>query len=98
MQPIGLTTKRSRNKYATERDGELMIVHQCSVCETVIINRIAADDSTTSLLTLYERSYAIAAAFQAELAGSGIVVLTAADSELVQRRLLGNRFQEIEYQ
>jgi hypothetical protein len=97
MQPIGLTTKRSRNKYATERDGELMIVHQCSACETVIINRIAADDSATSLLALYDRSHTLGAAFQAELASSGIVVLTAADGELVQRRLFGNRFEDIDY-
>jgi hypothetical protein len=97
MQPIGLTTKRSRNKYATERDGELMIVHQCSACEMVIINRIAADDSATSLLALYDRSHTLGAAFQAELASSGIVVLTAADGELVQRRLFGNRFEDIDY-
>jgi hypothetical protein len=91
MRPIGLTTKHSTNKYAVERDGELMVVHQCTACETIIINRIAADDSATSLLALYEGSLAISAALQAELGSSGVFILTAHDSELVRRRLYGQR-------
>ncbi len=94
MQPIALTTKRSQNKYASERDGELMIVHRCIACETVIINRIAADDSAAALLALYDDSAAIVAALQAELAGSGVAILTADDSDLVWRRLFGNRYEE----
>jgi RNHCP domain len=90
MRPVGLTTKRGRNKYARERDGELMIIHQCTACEKVVINRIAADDSAAALLVLFEGSYETSAAFQAELDTSGVSILTAHDSDLVRRRLFGN--------
>jgi hypothetical protein len=89
MQPIGLTTKHSRNKYASERDGELMVVHQCTICAAVIINRVAADDSAAALLEIYEASYTGGASLQAELHNSGVAILTAHDSELVWRRLYG---------
>ncbi len=43
MQPIGLTFKLQRNKYGNQL-GELMVIHQCSGCQSLSINRIAADD------------------------------------------------------
>ncbi len=45
MRPIGLTMKTGRNKYQRESRGELMLVHQCTDCGTLSINRIAADDA-----------------------------------------------------
>jgi hypothetical protein len=90
MQPIGLTTKHGRNKYASERDGELMIIHRCTVCAKVVINRIAADDSAAALLEIFEGSHARSAAFQAELAEDRVSILTPHDSDLVRRRLFGN--------
>lgn len=89
MRPIGLTTKRGRNKYAGERDGELMIIHQCTVCPKVVINRIAADDSAAAIFELFEESCDPSAAFQAELDTAGVSILTARDSDLVRRRLYG---------
>jgi len=89
MRPIGLTTKRSRNKYASEGDGELMIIHQCSVCPKVVINRIAADDSATAIFELFQESCDSSAAFQAELDTIGVSILTAGDCDLVRRRLFG---------
>ena len=91
MRPIGLTTKRSRNKYAQERDGELMIIHQCTGCEKVVINRIAADDSAAGISEIFAGSSAISAALQAELADSGVSIITAHDHDLVQRQLFGYR-------
>lgn len=90
MRPVGLTTKRGRNKYARERDGELMLIHQCTGCGTLVINRIAADDSAVAILALYEASYAPTAAFQAKLDDCGVSILTARDGDLVRRRLFGN--------
>ena len=89
MRPVGLTTKQSQNKYARDRDGELMIIHQCTRCEKLSINRIAADDSTNDLLELFERSCEPSALFLADLTSSGIVLLTHGDRELVQWRLFG---------
>jgi len=96
MRPIGLTTKHCRNKYASERDGELMIIHQCSVCPKVVINRIAADDSAAALIELFEASCASSAALQAELGSIGVAILTARDGDLVRRRLFGNNAREIQ--
>jgi hypothetical protein len=89
MQPVGLTTKRSRNKYARERDGELMLIHRCTGCAKVVINRIAADDSTFALFTLFEDSWEPGAAFQAELDAMGVSMLTAGERDLVRKRLFG---------
>jgi hypothetical protein len=90
MQPVGLTTKQSRNKYASDRDGELMIIHQCNRCKKLAINRIAADDIVGDLLALFERSCEPSVSFLADLARAGITLLTARDRGLVQRRLWGN--------
>jgi hypothetical protein len=89
MRPIGLTTKRGRNKYASERDGELMIIHQCIICDKVAINRIAADDSNAALLELFAGSCGAGAALGAELDQIGVTLLTAHDGDLVHRRLFG---------
>lgn len=89
MKPVGLTTKRGRNKYAKERDGELMLIHQCTGCDTIIINRIAADDGEKALMAVFEESQTAAPTLQAALEPMGITMLTSADAELVRRRLFG---------
>jgi hypothetical protein len=89
MEPIGLTTKRSRNKYARDRDGELMLVHRCTDCATIVINRIAADDSAAAILALFDGSCMTSAVLHAELATRGVAMLTVHDRDLVQRRLFG---------
>lgn len=50
MAPVGLTLKRSRDKYAPGNHGELMLVHRCINCGDLSINRIAADDDPDMLL------------------------------------------------
>ena len=58
MQPVALTTKRSRNKYSRGH-GELMLVHLCTDCDNVSINRIAADDDTGTLLDVFNKSISL---------------------------------------
>jgi hypothetical protein len=89
MEPVGLTTKWSRNKYAAERDGELMIIHRCTGCAKLVINRIAADDGAEDLLAVFERSLAPAPGFRAELELLGVRPLGTVDGDLVRRRLYG---------
>jgi hypothetical protein len=89
MRPIGLTVKHSRNKYAGERDGELMLIHRCTVCDKVAINRIAADDSAPAIFELFEDSWRLSAERRTELDGMGVTPLAASDADLVRRRLLG---------
>ncbi len=90
MEPVGLTTRRGRNKYAGERDGELMLIHRCAGCGKLVLNRVAADDSADAMLTLFARSHAPSPGLAAELALQGIAILTAGEGELVRRRLFGN--------
>ena len=68
-----------------------MIIHQCTGCAKLVINRIAADDGVAELFALFEGSCEPAAAFQADLDGAGIAILTARDRDLLRQRLLGNR-------
>jgi hypothetical protein len=89
MQPIGLTLKRSRNKYAVARDGELMLIHRCTICDKVAINRIAADDSVAAILQIFEHSAQDGATSQAELDRAGVSMLLAGDGDVVSERLFG---------
>ena len=56
MKPIGLTMKKSRNKYRLEARGELMLIHECTECAALSINRIAADDDSESILMVFHDS------------------------------------------
>jgi hypothetical protein len=56
MTPVGLTLKRSRDKYAPDNHGELMLVHRCINCGDLSINRVAADDDLDMLLAVLRSS------------------------------------------
>ena len=57
MKPIGLTMKKSRNKYRLKARGELMLIHECIECGGLSINRIAADDDPDSILDVFSESF-----------------------------------------
>jgi len=88
MQPIGLTFKKGRNKYGSAM-GELMIIHQCSVCYSISINRIAADDDSNNLLEIMEGSLMLREDQLDLLRNSGIEPVTYPDFERVREQLLG---------
>ena len=56
MRPIGLTVKATRKKYGPGR-GELMLIHLCTECNTLSINRIAADDIPGTVFAVFEGSF-----------------------------------------
>jgi len=92
MQPVALTTKRSRNKYGCGR-GELMLVHLCTDCGNVSINRIAADDDTGSLLEIFNASLALPSQTRSLLLDEGIDILPQKDLPVLQTQLFGsNRY------
>jgi hypothetical protein len=94
MQPIGLTMKPSRNKYQREARGELMLVHQCTECGTLSINRIAADDDPETIMVVFQHSLTLDRQVHVLCQGQGIVILTAEDSQRVSVQLYG-RYAEI---
>ncbi len=89
MQPIGLTIKYTRKKYGSA-GGELMLIHSCRECNTLSINRIAADDISYNLFAVFEGSFLVERAIHDTLENGGIRLLGETDSLLVLRLLFGN--------
>jgi hypothetical protein len=89
MQPVGLTLKKQRKKYGNDACGELMIVHLCTDCGRLSINRIAADDEPEALLKIFECSLELDLPALSHLEEDGIRALKAADADLVYARLFG---------
>lgn len=89
MKPIGLTMKRGRNKYQHEARGELMLIHECVECRTLSINRIAADDDSETVISVFHESFTWSQGLQALCMQHGIVPLNAHDREVVYSQLYG---------
>ncbi len=89
MHPIGLTLKRTRNKYAHAESGELMIIHQCLGCGKLSINRIAADDNGECLLEVFNTSAAIPKDLRDQIVSEGIRLLGENDMNIILIRLYG---------
>ena len=89
MQPAALTTKRSRNKYR-HGHGELMLVHLCTDCGYVSVNRIAADDDADTLLEIFNASLTLPARTRELLLGDGIDILPPESLPSLQIQLFGD--------
>ena len=89
MKPVGLTMKKGRNKYQREPCGELMLIHECTDCQTFPINRIAADDDSTAIFAVFESSLTLTPRVQARCRENGINILNREDTEIVQVQLFG---------
>jgi hypothetical protein len=89
MEPIGLTIKQRQKKYGSGRAGELMLIHRCSVCGKLSINRVAADDLTERLMEVFHSSMEMDATSQQKLEANGILPLQEVDHTLVVNQLHG---------
>jgi hypothetical protein len=87
MLPIGLTMKKGRNKYAAEARGELMLVHECNECGALSINRIAADDDSSTILAVFQSS--IEDRIHTKCEGQGILALRETDAGVLNKQLFG---------
>jgi DNA-directed RNA polymerase subunit RPC12/RpoP len=92
MQPVGLTLKRSRQKYASATSSELMLVHLCSECSKISINRIAADDVPEAILEVFDFSFTLSEQLHEQIRESEITLLGDESSNLVSRQLFGQAF------
>ena len=89
MEPIGLSFKQEGfDKYGQEKQGELMLVHQCTKCDKVSINRIAGDDNSFEILAVYQKSKGNEELRQ-KLAGQNIKLLNPQDEKEVKNQLFG---------
>ncbi len=91
MMPIGLTVKRELKKYGGLLEGELMLIHWCTECGAVSINRLAADDDPERLVKVYESSLQLDRGVCSQLSHIGVVLVGEAHRNLVFRRLNGIR-------
>lgn len=89
MQPIGLTIKQTFKRYGVEKQGELMLIHRCSGCGKLNINRIAADDNAALLYDLFIKSGRLDQRLQDQLEQEGIIPLTFRDLTSVYAQLFG---------
>ena len=91
MQPIALTVKYGRNKYACCSRGELMLVHRCGDCNKLTINRIAADDQAGMLEQIYRASLDLNAIMRNDLLRDQILPLDSTDESMLFTQLYGLR-------
>ena len=89
MEPVGLTFKRTRDKYAGGGQGELMLVHRCVQCGDLSLNRIAADDDNMTILKVFEQSVSNSDQFQQMCFEQGIFLLQESDRPEVEACLYG---------
>ena len=93
MKPIGLTMKLGRNKYQRDSRGELMLIHQCTDCKTLSINRIAADDDSGTVMAVFQDSLTLGHQIQSLCQEYGIVLLKAEDTKNVYTQLYGHQVE-----
>lgn len=91
MKPVGLTVKQvGKDKYGKPRQGELMLIHICTKCGKISINRLAGDDETDLVMDLLRPIHMTKEEKQA-IKKSGIKILTPKSEKLVSTQLLGKK-------
>lgn len=86
MEPVGLTFKNE----GEGKQGELMLVHKCTKCGKISINRIAGDDDNDTIMNLFKAS-SQNDSLQNMLVERGIVLLMKNDAAEVEVQLFGKR-------
>jgi len=89
MEPVGLSIKHTIKKYSAGTQGELMLIHRCTGCGKLSINRIAADDNAGMVYQLFRGSETLTSEFIEEILLQNITILGMADLTLVYSQLFG---------
>lgn len=90
MEPIGLTFKKEGiDKYGKERKGEIMIIHRCTGCGKISINRIAGDDEEEEINKLFEKTLKMEEELKLDFKKQDIIPLKKEDGEEFQNQLFG---------
>lgn len=92
MEPVCLACKHNGfDKYGNERGGDIMLVHSCTGCGTVNINRIAGDDSCREILDIFKRSLSMEGDQREAIEKAGIKLLQSNNAEQLHTALFGKR-------
>jgi hypothetical protein len=95
MAPVGVSFKHSGKRYAGGQPGELLLVHQCTGCGALSINRLAADDGAGLLWEVFEASLAGQAELAAAAQADGIDLAGPDARALVQARVFGKSAERV---
>ena len=68
-----------------------MLVHECTECKTFSINRIAADDDSGTVMSVFEESRVLGHQVQALCQEYSIMMLRTEDIKLVYTQLYGHQ-------
>ncbi len=85
MEPIGLTFKHE----GYSRIGEIMLIHLCSTCQKISINRIARDDPENQIMQIFNRSLTVVSPVRRRLNNTDIYLLTEIDKPELTTQLFG---------
>ena len=96
MPAVGLTFKRSPQKYTRGAPGELMLIHRCAGCGKIAINRVAADDDAAQLYRLSLASLELDASLLEKLAAQGIQPLDSTGFNAAYAQIYGRQPIEVE--
>jgi hypothetical protein len=69
------------------------LIHECMACKTLSINRIAADDDSETVMTIFHESLLFGQELQCVCRLAGIVILNAEDTKIVYRQLYGRAME-----
>jgi hypothetical protein len=86
MEPIGLTFKHE----GYGRIGEIMLIHLCSVCQKISINRIARDEPEYKILEVFNESFSLNDDIKQRLDKAGVYMLTEPDKPELSMQLFGS--------
>ena len=90
MEPIGVTLKHEgQDKYGREKLGDVMLVHHCTACNAINLNRIAADDPEDLIVSIFEKSASLPQATKDDLAAQNISLVAEKEKSLLLERLFG---------
>jgi len=96
MPAIGLSFKKEGvDKYGKAREGELMLIHECSACGKVSINRLAADDDEPTILKVFNESLSLPKKTSDRIKKEGITIIDAQGKEKMFIKLFGKGIGKI---
>ena len=90
MKPIGLAFKQAgKDKYGRPRQGEIMLIHKCTGCGKISLNRIAADDNEKEILKVFEESQNLSQRQKNQLQEQEIQIISSQESQKFLFSFLG---------
>jgi hypothetical protein len=92
MQPIGFTLKKEgKDKFTgKEKFGDVMVVHECTKCHKININRVAADDDAEVLMNILKESMGVSSETRQLLRAQGIDLIDESTQDFFTERIFGS--------